>query len=84
MRSDDDLEGLSFADVLELLAAGKIGHSAAMDWLGVDTYAELVRVMHLNGRMMPGHRPMIVTAETKALLLSVTRTPASSKTRSAR
>ena len=70
---DDALDGLSFADVLEKLEAGKIGHTAAMDWLGAATFDDLVRIMHFNGRQMPGHRPMIVTAETKAVLLSVTR-----------
>ena len=70
---NDDLDGLSFADVLERLEAGKIGHTAAMDWIGVKTYDELVRVMHFNGRMMPGHRPMIVTKETFELLRSISR-----------
>ncbi len=70
---NDDLEGLSFAEVLELLEAGKIGHSEAMTWLGAETYHDLVRIMHLNGRQMPGHRAMIVTPETKAILLQATR-----------
>lgn len=69
----DDLKGLSFADVLERREAGQIGHAAAMDWLGAKTYNELVRIMHVNGRQMPGHRAMIVTPATKALLLSITR-----------
>lgn len=70
---NDDLEGLSFADVLERLEAGKIGHKTAMDWIGVKTFDELVRTMHFNGRQMPGHRPMIVTKETRDLVISVSR-----------
>lgn len=70
---DDDLKGLSLADVLELLEAGRIGHRAAMDWLRIDSYSELVEIMHFNGRTMPGHRPMIVTDETRALLHRICR-----------
>ncbi len=72
MRPHNDLEGLTFADVLECLEAGAIGHSAAMEWLGAKTYDDLVRIMHHNGRTMPGHRPMIVTAETRDVLLRAT------------
>ena len=39
---DNDLSGCSLADVLERLAAGKIGHRAAMEWLGIESYHELV------------------------------------------
>ena len=70
---NDDLSGQSFADVLEDLEAGKIGHSAAMIWLGINSYADLVRIMHLNGRQMPGHRAMVVTPQTRAVLLRATR-----------
>jgi len=70
---DEDLKGLSFADVLERLEAGKIGHSAAMEWVGAKTYDDLVRIMHFNGRQMPGHRAMIVTPDTKEVLLRATR-----------
>ncbi len=70
---NEELSGLSLADVLERLEAGKIGHSAAMDWLGVETYNDLVRIMHHNGRSMPGHRNMRVSKETRDLLLSVTK-----------
>jgi hypothetical protein len=31
----DDLKGCSLADVLEKLEKGRIGHRAAMEWLGV-------------------------------------------------
>lgn len=44
-----------------------------MDWLGVETYDDLVRIMHFNGRKMPGHRNMRVSKETRELVLSVTR-----------
>ena len=70
---DEDLTGLSFSDVLERLEAGKIGHAAAMDWVGAKTYDDLVRIMHFNGRQMPGHRPMTVTRETRTVLLRATR-----------
>ena len=40
-----DLQGLALADVLELLEAGKIGHSAAMRWLDIGSYNELVEIM---------------------------------------
>ena len=69
----EDLQGKSLADVLELLEAGRIGHSLAMDWTGAKTFGELVELMHYNGRRMPGHREMIVTDETRKLLLSITR-----------
>lgn len=72
---DKDLSGMSFADVLEQLEAGKIGHTAAMDWLGAKTYNDLVRIMHFNGRTMPGHREMIVTPETRALIRQISRPP---------
>jgi hypothetical protein len=69
----DELDGCSLADVLEKLEAGKIGHRAAMEWLGIESYDRLVETMHANGRQMPGHRPMIVTPETLALIKSITR-----------
>ena len=73
MRDDDDLAGLSLADVLEKLEAGKIGHAAAMDWLDITSYHELVEIAHLNGRQMPGHREMLVTPETLELIRQITR-----------
>jgi hypothetical protein len=65
---DNDLSDLSVADVLERLEAGKCGHHAVMDYLAIDSYDELVSIMHYNGRIMPGHRPMIVTPETLELI----------------
>ena len=63
---------MTLAERLDKLELGWIGHSEAMRWLGVDSYAALVEVVHANGRQMPGHRAMRVTAETRALLRSVT------------
>ena len=63
-RIDNDLSDLALADVLERLEAGKCGHTAVMEWLRIDSYHELVATMHFNGRIMPGHRKMIITPET--------------------
>jgi hypothetical protein len=70
---DNDLSDLSLADVLERLEAGRGGHRAVMDYIGTDSYHELVATMHFNGRMMPGHRSMILTPETLALLKQLPR-----------
>ena len=70
---NDDLKGCSLADVLEKLEKGKIGHRAAMEWLNVTSYNDLVEIMHLNNRLMPGHQPMRVTAGTRALVRSIFR-----------
>ena len=70
---DDDLSGCTLADVLRRLEAGKVGHRAVMAWLDVDNYHDLVKTMHLNGRIMPGHREMVVTPETQALIRQITR-----------
>jgi hypothetical protein len=64
---------MTLADLLTRLERGQIGHSEAMRWLGVDSYAALVEIVHANGRQMPGHRPAPVSAETRALLRQVTR-----------
>ena len=69
----DDLRGCSLADVLERLEKGKIGHSAAMQWLNVDSLDELVEIRHANGRLMPGHQPMPVSPETRELVRRITR-----------
>jgi hypothetical protein len=68
-----DLKGCSVADVLEKLEKGKIGHRAAMDWFNVEAYADLVEIMHVNGRLMPGHQPMRVSPETRAFVRSISR-----------
>jgi hypothetical protein len=62
------LKGSSLADVLEKLEKGKIGHRAAMAWLNVESYDALVEIMHVNGRLMPGHQPMCVAPETRELV----------------
>jgi len=69
----DELSGLSLADVLGRLEHGKIGHRAAMAWLNVTAYDDLVEIMHANGRLMPGHQPMRVSPETRALVRSIFR-----------
>jgi hypothetical protein len=68
---NDDLKGCSIADVLDRLEKGKIGHRAAMEWFNVSSYADLVEIMH--GRLMPGHQPMKVSPETRALVRSIFR-----------
>lgn len=70
---NEDLKGNSLANVLEKLEKGKIGHRAAMAWLNVASYDALVEIMHMNGRLMPGHQPMRVAPETRALLRRITR-----------
>ena len=65
---NEELKGCSLADVLEKLEKGEIGHCAAMVWLNVNSYNDLVETMHVNGRLMPGHQPMRVAPETRALL----------------
>ena len=66
---NEELTGCSLADVLEKLEKGKIGHRAAMEWLNVKSYDNLSwRSLHVDDRLMPGHQPMRVAAETRALL----------------
>jgi hypothetical protein len=65
---DNDLSDCSLADALERLESGKCGHTAVMEYIGTDSYHELVATMHFNGRTMPGHRKMVLTAETMELL----------------
>ena len=69
----DELKGCSLADVLEKLEKGMIGHSAAMQWLNVESLNDLVEIMHANGRLMPGHQPMSVSPETRELVRRITR-----------
>ncbi len=70
---NETLKGCSLADVLEKLEKGKIGHRAAMEWLNIESQNELVEIMHANGRLMPGHQPMLVAPETRALVRAITR-----------
>jgi hypothetical protein len=74
MRSAvEGLKGLHLCEVLEMLEQGKVGHSAVMDYLGIDSLNRLVEIMHANGRQMPGHRPMPIRRETLDLLKQITR-----------
>jgi hypothetical protein len=66
---------MTLADMLDRLERGKIGHGEAMRWLGIDSYNELVTIVHANGRQMPGHRPIPISPETRAILRLVTRKP---------
>jgi hypothetical protein len=68
----NDLKGCSLADVLEKLQKGKIGHRMAMEWLNIQSLNDLVEIMHVNGRLMPGHQPMRVSPETRALVRAIT------------
>jgi hypothetical protein len=64
---------MTLAELLDKLERGRVGHSEAMRWLGVDSYAALVEIVHANGRQMPGHRSAPVPERTRALLRLVTR-----------
>lgn len=64
---------MTLAEMLDKLERGRIGHSEAMRWLGVNSYNELVEIVHYNGRRMPGHRPTPVPEETRSLLRQITR-----------
>jgi hypothetical protein len=64
---------MTLAEMLDKLERGRIGHSEAMRWLGVNSYNELVEIVHYNGRQMPGHRPTPVPPETRTLLRQITR-----------
>ena len=64
---------MTLAELLDKLEQGRIGHAEAMRWLGIDSINELVEIVHLNGRQMPGHRPMPISPETRELLRKITR-----------
>jgi hypothetical protein len=70
---NEGLEGCTLADVLEKLEKGNIGHRTAMEWLNIESLHELVEIMHVNGRLMPGHQPMRVAPETRALVRAISR-----------
>ncbi len=46
-----------------------------MEYIGTDSYHELVATMHFNGRTMPGHRKMTITPETMALFSQLAKRP---------
>jgi hypothetical protein len=48
---------MTLAEMLDQLERARIGHAEATRWLGVDSYTDLVRIVHANGRQMPGHQP---------------------------
>ena len=73
----NELEGCSLFDVLKKLEQSKIGHQTAMDWLNIDSIEQLVETMHANGRLMPGHQPMRISAGTRELVRSISRVPPS-------
>jgi hypothetical protein len=73
VAQNDGLEGCSLVDVLERLERGKIGHTAAMEWLHIDSLNQLFDIMYANGRIMPGHQDMEIAPETRALLRRITR-----------
>ena len=56
------------ADLLDALERGKIGYAAAKEWLGVESFMDLVHIAHINGRILPGHKPGRVSKETVTLL----------------
>ena len=70
-----DLNGLSVADVLDLLEDHKIGHRLAMEYFGYTNYNDLVETVHANGRIMPGHQKMRIAPETMDLIRRITRRP---------
>ena len=78
---NEELTGRSLSDVLEALEKGKIGYRAAMEWLNVNSHDALVEIMHVNGRLMPGHQPMHVPPRTRELVRSITRAPAAGRSR---
>jgi hypothetical protein len=69
----EETAAMTLADLLDKLERGRIGHSEAMQWHGVDSYTELVAIVHANGRQMPGHRPTAISSETGALLRRIMR-----------
>ncbi len=64
---------MTLAEMLDKLERGKIGHAAAMKWLGVESINDLVAIVHANGRQMPGHRPMPISPETLDVLRAALR-----------
>jgi len=64
---------MTLAELLGKLERGRIGHTQAMEWLGIDSYRELVEIVHFNGRRMPGHKVKRVSPETLSLLRQITK-----------
>lgn len=72
---------MTLAEMLDKLEGGRIGHTEAMQWLGVDSYNALVDIVQTNGRQMPGHRAIPLSAETRAMLLLATKPAVPSRRR---
>ena len=66
---------MTLAEMLDRLERGQIGHGEAMRWLGIDDLNTLVETVHANGRQMPGHRPMKLSAATLDVLRLAMRKP---------
>ncbi len=67
---------MTLAEMLDKLEHGKIGHTEAMRWLGVESINALVETVQANGRQMPGHRAFPLSPETRDVLRQATRKPA--------
>ena len=55
MLTHHDLEGLGLPKVLEMLEKGKVGHSAVMDYLRIESLNVLVDTMLEIGRRGAGN-----------------------------
>ena len=62
------VEARTVAELLDALERGKIGYKAAMQWLEIDSFYDLLDTAHLNGRVLPGHKSTRVSRETIELL----------------
>jgi hypothetical protein len=73
MSENERGHGRTLVDLLEALEKGKIGHTEAMEWLGIESLNELCDIMYANGRVMPGHQDMEIAPETLELLRAITK-----------
>jgi hypothetical protein len=73
MSKNERGNGRTLVDLLEALEKGKIGHTAAMEWLGIESLNMLCDIMYANGRVMPGHQEMETAPETLELLRAITK-----------
>jgi hypothetical protein len=69
---NEDFAGCSLADVLERHEKGKIWHRAALEWLNVSNLDDLVEIMHVNGRLMPGHRRGCQPGSAEGVIMPMT------------
>ena len=49
-------KGMSFADVLDAIEAGRVSRAAAMRWIGCWRYADFLKVLDYNFRALPRGR----------------------------